>query len=74
MSIKPQPVMTTMKRAYTVNEFCDSYRISRRELYRIWANGDGPRFKRVGPHKRIILIEDAETWAQAVDGDEATTG
>ena len=33
---------------YTVAEFCASHRVSRSALYKLWAAGTGPRFKRIG--------------------------
>jgi predicted DNA-binding transcriptional regulator AlpA len=51
------------KKAYTIAEFCEVYRLSRSELYKAWANNIGPRYIRLGPRKVIILIEDAEAWA-----------
>jgi hypothetical protein len=33
---------------YTINEFCEAERISRSLLYKLWDQGAGPRFHRVG--------------------------
>ena len=65
MGTTPQPLTT--KKAYTVAEFCETYRISRSALYQLWARGAGPRRKRISSHKTIILIEDAEEWAARDD-------
>jgi predicted DNA-binding transcriptional regulator AlpA len=61
------PPPAEQKKAYTVGEFCDLYRMSRTELYHQWAIGAGPRRKKLGPKKVIILIEDAEAWARSDD-------
>ncbi len=57
-NIKPEN-----QKAYTIAEFCAAYRISRKELYRLWEQKVGPRSRRISPRKIIILIEDAEAWA-----------
>lgn len=38
---------------YTIDEFCAAERISRSHLYGLWREGKGPRFYRVGSHRRI---------------------
>jgi hypothetical protein len=53
------------RKAYSVLEFCDAYRVSRSELYRMWDRGEGPKRKRFGRKKYIILIADAEAWAKS---------
>ena len=37
----------------TITEFCVAERISRSLLYKLWAEGKGPRYYRVGSHRRI---------------------
>jgi hypothetical protein len=56
-----------MQCAYTVTEFCSSHRISRSQLYKLWAAGQGPHFKRIGTTKRIITAEQAAEWRQRDD-------
>jgi hypothetical protein len=67
--IKQHPTIATTKRAYTVTEFCENYRVSRRELFNLWDRQAGPRFKRVGKRKIIILVDDAEEWARSDDAE-----
>jgi hypothetical protein len=60
---------------YTVAEFCEAHRISRSMLYKLWASGNGPRFKLVGA-KKIISHEAAADWrreAEAADSENAAT-
>ena len=61
--LKPQ----VSRAAYTIDEFCDAYRISRAELYRMWTVNTGPRRKPVGAKgtRYIITVEDAEAWQRA---------
>ena len=63
--IKQHPTIASTKRALTLTEFCENYRVSRREVYNLWGRGAGPRFKRVGKRKIIILVDDAEEWAHS---------
>ena len=39
--------------SYTVNEFCKAERISRAMLYKLWSQGQGPRFYMVSSVRRI---------------------
>ena len=61
---KGQPSPRADKKAYTVREFCELYSFSRSELYTLWARNEGPRFKRIGQRKIIILVDDAEEWSR----------
>jgi hypothetical protein len=47
--------------AYTIPEFCTTHKVSRSMLYKMWANGSGPRAKSVGV-KKIITAEAAAEW------------
>ena len=53
---------------YTVKEFCAVERISKPHLYVLWRQGKGPRFYRVGSHRRIT--EDARRDWQREREDE----
>jgi hypothetical protein len=53
------------QRAYTVNEFCRSDRVSRAKLYELWQLGIGPRFYLVGRHRRISIEAAADYRATA---------
>lgn len=39
--------------AFTVDEYCDVYRVSRTQLYKDWKAGRGPRFYWNGVQRRI---------------------
>jgi hypothetical protein len=39
--------------SYTIAEFCQAERISRAMLYKLWAEGKGPRWFCIGTAKRI---------------------
>jgi hypothetical protein len=59
--------------SYTVNEFCAAERISRAMLYRLWAEGNGPRWFLIGTHKRIS--HDARTeWRQRLEAQASSDG
>lgn len=59
-----------MKRqAYTVDEFCNAYRISRTQLYRLRKQGKGPREILIGSRCIRISVEAAEEWRR--DREEA---
>jgi hypothetical protein len=53
-------------RAYTIQEFCEAYRVSRGMLYKMWRNGAGPRFFRAGS-KVLISDEAADAWRVACE-------
>ena len=43
----------TTEASYTIDEFCQAERISRAFVYKLWAQGKGPRFYYVGTVRRI---------------------
>ncbi len=49
------------KKSYTVDEFCEAYSISRSFLYKLWENGLGPVYYKLGT-RRFISFEAAEEW------------
>src|SRR5215471_2639068 len=49
----------------TERQFCERYRVSARTAQRWRVTGDGPPFVRLGPHKIVYRLSDAETWALA---------
>ncbi len=63
MRTRTKKAVRIERAAYTVEEFCADYRISRAKLYEMWAAGRGPRCKRDGKWV-IITREDAEAWAR----------
>jgi hypothetical protein len=56
--------------AYTVEEFCAAYRISRSRLYQYWSAGTGPRFFRNG-NRKLVTLESAVEWLR--DREAAAT-
>jgi excisionase family DNA binding protein len=38
---------------YTIDEFCKLERIHRSTLYKLWRQGQGPRYFLIGSHRRI---------------------
>jgi excisionase family DNA binding protein len=51
---------TIPKRVYTVNEFCETYNLSRTIAYELMNRGRLRSFK-IGA-KRVIRADDAEMW------------
>jgi hypothetical protein len=47
----------------TEKQFCRRYHVSPRTAQRWRVTGDGPPFVRLGPHKIVYRLRDAETWA-----------
>ena len=43
----------TAHQSYTVDEFAEAERLSRSMLYKLWSQGQGPRFYMVGSVRRI---------------------
>jgi hypothetical protein len=60
----------TATQSYTVDEFCAAERISRSMLYKLWKEGQGPRFYYVGNVRRITHEARLE-WQRQM---EAATG
>jgi hypothetical protein len=59
--------------SYTVNEFCNVERLSRAMLYRLWAEGKGPRFFYIGSHKRISHEARTE-WRRRLEAQASHDG
>lgn len=56
--------------AYTIPEFCTAHRIGRTALYKLWAQGLGPRKIQIGKgrsSKIIITIEAAADWRHQME-------
>ncbi len=49
------------QRAYTIDEFCQAYRICRASFYNLLKKGDGPRVMKVGS-RRLVSVEAADEW------------
>ena len=56
--------------SYTVEESCEAERITRGMIYKVWAQGKGPRYYMVG-NRRRISPEAHKEWRAA---REAETG
>lgn len=50
--------------AYTVDEFARAHRISRAMVYKLWAQGIGPRTMKVGS-RTLISQEAAADWRRS---------
>jgi hypothetical protein len=50
-----------IREAYTMNEFCRAFRVSRSGLYDLWKAGKGPRRMQVAS-KTLISVEAARDW------------
>ena len=50
--------------AFTIQEFCEAHRISRSMLYKLFAEGIGPRLIKIGT-KNLISAEAAADWRRA---------
>lgn len=50
--------------AYTIDEFCVAYRMSRSLFYKMVREGRGPRMMRIGARRYITVVE-ANAWAEA---------
>jgi hypothetical protein len=54
--------------SYKIDEFCAAEKISRGMLYKIWAQGKGPRFHRVGGSVRISHAARKE-WREQLEAE-----
>ncbi len=57
------------KHAYSISEFIEAYSISRSGLYKLWQDGKGPRYVKVG-RKVLIPANAARNWANALPSFE----
>jgi hypothetical protein len=51
---------------FSVQDFCAEHGISKPHLYKLWANGEGPAFMRVG-RRRLITVEAAAAWRKRME-------
>ena len=58
--------------AYTVQEFCDAYRISKPKFYRIGRNGEAPQSIKIGNVRRIP-ISAAKAWEERFLADSVVS-
>jgi predicted DNA-binding transcriptional regulator AlpA len=60
--------------AYTVNEFCRAYRLSRATFYKLKSEGKAPRCRSLGGHGKLIISRAAaQEWLHADGGGDAST-
>jgi len=55
---------------YNIPRFCDAHEISRTHLYKLWSEGRGPKFFRLGDERRIT-VEAAAEWRAAMMAEAA---
>ena len=60
----------TGRRAFTIDEFCEEHRFSRAFFYKLKKLGKTPRITELGS-RRIITVEDAAAWRQAMAAQSA---
>ena len=56
----------TVHQSYTVDEFCTAERLSRSMVYKLWSQGQGPRFYMVGSVRRISAEARLE-WQRSME-------
>jgi hypothetical protein len=56
---------------YNVPRFCDAHEISRTHLYKLWSEGRGPKFFRLGDERRITCEAAAEWRAMMMESAAA---
>lgn len=61
------------RRAFTLSEFAEAYRISVWNLYALWRRGEGPARFRVGS-RWLISHEAAEKWRSELETAAAERG
>jgi|RhiMetdeSRZDD1v2_1073273.scaffolds.fasta_scaffold00445_30 hypothetical protein len=54
--------------AYTLRGFADAHQISLSFVYKLLAQGKGPRVMRVGT-RRLVSVEEAQKWRAALTDD-----
>jgi predicted DNA-binding transcriptional regulator AlpA len=63
--------MTTVA-AQSVTDAAESAGISRSLLYRLIAEGKGPRVRKIG-RRSVVLVEDRDSWLRSLVPDAAST-
>jgi hypothetical protein len=53
---------------YDIARFCDSHNVSRTKLYKLWREGRGPKFFKLGKSLRITA-EAAAEWRAAMQAE-----
>ena len=65
---RPRPAE---RRAFTISEFAEAYRLSVWNLYALWRRGEGPARFRVGS-RWLISDEAAEKWRSELESMAAS--
>jgi predicted DNA-binding transcriptional regulator AlpA len=55
------------RQAFTIDEFCEQFRISRATFYNLIGSGRGPRVIKIGS-RSIISVEAAADWRHRMEG------
>ena len=58
----------TAEQSYKIDEFCAVERLSRAMLYKLWAQGKGPRWFQVG-NRRHISHEARVEWRRKLEAE-----
>lgn len=54
-------------RLLTIDQVIERTQLSRRNLYNIWARGEGPKTVKVG-HRRLVRESDLRAWMETLGG------
>jgi len=58
------------KQCFTVNEFCESHRISRARFYEMLREGVGPKVMKCGS-RTLVSVEAAADWRRRMESAAA---
>ena len=64
--------MSPVTPSYTITSFCELERISRAFLYKLWREGNGPRYYQIGSIRRISEEARLE-WQQQHEAGKGAT-
>ena len=59
--------------AFTVTEFCQAHRVSRRLFYLLIKRGQGPAVMKIG-HRTCVSVEAAAAWRREREKEAAELG
>jgi hypothetical protein len=63
----------TDQSTYTIADFCEAERISRAMLYKLWSQGQGPRYYMLGSVRRISHQARMD-WHQELEAEASSNG
>ena len=58
----------SINKTQTINDFCESNKISRSMFYKLLRQGKGPRLMKVG-RKRLVTPEAAAAWRETMQSN-----